>query len=119
MSERDASTYRRGQFTSPHVRALTILAENSVFYKAEEVVNCWGEFDHKGRPVSYKCDIVVNDPNFGSGVVEIEGEGTNSDDLRRDHRLLSTGFQWIEHVPNKDVKNVMNYLERHRRGSDL
>ena len=119
MSERDASTFRKGQFTNPHIKALTILAQNGIAYRAEEVIHIWGEYDGQGRPVSYKCDIVVDDPSFGPGVVEIEGEGTNSANDLRDHRLLSVGFHWVEHVPNKDAKNVMQYVERHRRASDL
>ena len=119
MSERQASNFRRGSFTNPHIKALEELSRANVFYIAEEVVHCWGEFDGRGRPVSYKCDIIINDPNFGSGIIEIEGEGTNSDDMTRDHRLLSTGFEWIEHVPNVEAKNVLRYLEKHRRGSDL
>ena len=113
MSERTASAHRRGQFTGPHVAALEILSREGVLYRAEEVVHCWGEFDGMGRPVSYKCDIVISDPRYGAGVVEVEGRGTNSDDPRRDARLLKQ-FQWIEHIPNKDAWNVMAYLEKHR-----
>ena len=115
MSERQASTFRRGFGTSAELTALRILSQEHVIFVYQDVVHCWGEFDGQGRPISYKPDFIFNDAKYGSGILEIEGEGTNSDDPKRDHRLLSTGFGWVEHVPNKDAKNVMNYLEKHKR----
>jgi hypothetical protein len=113
MSERQAGTFRKGFATNAELTVLRILSENHVNFRYQDVVYCWGEFDGQGRPVSYKPDFIVNDATYGSGIVEVEGEGTNSDDPKRDHRLLSVGFKWVEHVPNKDARNVMTYLKRH------
>lgn len=115
MSERQASTFRVGQFTKAHQRALAILNREGVWFKAEEVVHIPGEYDFLNRPVSYKVDILVVDGRYGLGVVEIEGEGTNSNDSLRDCRLKKAGVEWVEHVPNKDAQNVMLYLRGHYR----
>ena len=115
MSERLASTFRKGEFTNPHNTVLRVLSEQGIFYKAEEVVHCWGEFDEKGRPVSYKCDIVIVDPRYGGGVIEVDGgshRNKETKDARKDTRLMKMGL-WVERVPNEDAKNVMLYLEKH------
>jgi hypothetical protein len=118
MSERSASTYRKGQFTDAHNLALAILSENHVRYLAEQVVQCFGYFDNQGRPISYKVDILVNDPRYSSGVIEIEGEGSNSKGNDRRDNHLAMQHLWVEHVPNKEAKNVMVYLGKHKRKVD-
>jgi hypothetical protein len=122
MSERQASNFRQGQFTSAHVQALNILGLNHVHYLAEEPINIWGEFDSKGRPITYKVDICINDPYFGAGIIEIDGEIHKKlkheiKDEKRDQRLSFQGF-WVEHILNEEVKDVMQVLERHRRERD-
>ena len=49
MSERQASNFKVGSFTSAHVQALRILSQNNVCYLAEEPVSIFGEFDD-GKP---------------------------------------------------------------------
>ena len=117
MSERQASTFRKGQFTDSHVKVLAYLNQLGVSYKAEEVVHCYGAFDGKGRPISYKVDVLVNDTHYGVGVIEVEGKGSNTtDDNLRDKRLTRAGIEWIEHLPNKEVSllAVSDILARHR-----
>lgn len=122
MSERLASTHRKGNFTDSHISALSILSENHVRYLAEEVIQCFGEFDSEGRPVSYKADILINDPQFGSGVIEIDGRihhrGNHpAEDERRDKRLKKLGL-WVEHIENESTGGIMSVLERHRAKVD-
>ena len=117
MSERQASTFRKGSFTDSHVKVLAYLNQLGVSYKAEEVVHCLGFFDGKGRPISYKVDILVLDSHYEAGVIEIEGKGTNTNDNERDNILLSdNGVEWIEHLPNKEVSllAVSQILARHK-----
>src|SRR5438128_108839 len=112
MSERSASTFRKGQFTDSHVKVLAYLNQLGVSYKAEEVVHT-SFFDGKNRPISYKVDVFVNDLRYGVGIIEVEGKGSNtSDNQTRDYILLHTlpnilvnNFRilWIEHLPNKEV----------------
>lgn len=118
MSERQASTFRQGSFTSAHVQALNILGLNHVAFLAEEPVHIYGQFDFKGRPLAYKVDILINDANYGAGVVEIDGEIHKKltrewKDLARDSRLQTQGL-WVEHIPNEEVAGIMDVLERHR-----
>lgn len=122
MSERQASTFRRGQFTSAHVQALNILGLNHVHYLAEEPVPIFGEFDSKGRPIVFKVDILINDANFGSGIIEIDGmvhhRGIHpAKDDKRDIMLGHQGL-WVEHIDNQLVASVMAVLEKHRRPRD-
>ena|SRR5207245_3244289 len=118
MSERQASTFRKGQFTDSHVKVLAYLNQLGVSYKAEEVVHCWGKFDRKDRPVSFKVDCLINDSQYGSGIIEVDG-GSHKDfdkkEWRRDFWLKEFGF-WIEHLPNKEVSllAVSDILVRHR-----
>ena len=117
MSERQASTFRKGQFTDSHVKVLAYLNQLGVSYKAEEVVHCYGAFDGKGRPISYKVDVLVNDIHYFVGVIEIEGKGSNTaDDEVRDRRLSLQGINWIEHLPNKEVSllAVSQILAKHK-----
>jgi very-short-patch-repair endonuclease len=93
-----------------------------VQYLAEETVRIWGEFDSKGRPVSFKCDIVIDDANYGAGVVEIDGEihtklSKEKKDERRDKALKRQNL-WVEHILNEDVEGIMAILEKHRRQRD-
>lgn len=122
MSERQASTYRQGSFTNAHLAALQILSQNHVQYKAEEYVAAWGHFDGKGRPIVYRCDIVINDPDFGAGVIEIDGlihhrEKQAVKDLRKDARLQRLGL-WVERIENDKVSDIVSVLEHHRRQRD-
>src|SRR3989449_738226 len=117
MSERSASTFRKGSFTDSHVKVLAYLNQLGVSYKAEEVVHCWGAFDRKDRPISYKVDVLVNDIHYGAGVIEVEGKGSNTaDDNLRDARLKNIAGLWIEHLPNKEISllAVSDILARHR-----
>src|SRR5213592_3063153 len=104
LSERQASTFRKGSFTDSHVKVLAYLNQLGVSYKAEEVVHCYGAFDGKDRPISYKVDVLVNDARYGIGVIEVEGKGSNTIDNRmRDGLLGKQGIKWFEHLPNKEV----------------
>lgn len=119
MSERLAGTYRHGSFTEAHVNALSILSEHGVLYRAEEVVRIYGEFDGMGREVAYKVDILVTDPRYGHGVIEIDGlyhhRGDNPAKTGlRDARLKKLGL-WVVHIENADIGRVMDVLEEHRR----
>lgn len=119
MSERRASDFRKGQFTNPHLKVLQTLSNYGIYYRAEEVVHCWGEFDGMGRPISCKVDVLIVDARYGAGIIEVDGNSHSSlrqseKDEKRDERLTKLGF-WIERVPNADVKNVMIYLEKHRK----
>lgn len=118
MSERLASTYRQGEWTSPHVQALNILGSNGVVCKGEQVIRFWGEFDFKGRPISAKVDILVDDTNFGSGVIFIDGSihdklSVEKKDEKQEKRLDRLGL-WHERVRNENVGGVMAVLEKHR-----
>ena len=118
MSERQYSTFRKGQFTDSHVKVLAYLNQLGVSYKAEEVVHCYGLFDGSGRPISYKVDILVNDSRYGAGVIEVDGPSHKDFDEkeeRRDYRLGIHGL-WIEHLPNKEVSllAVSQILARHK-----
>ena len=118
MSERQASTFRKGSFTDSHVKVLAYLNQLGVSYKAEEVVHCFGAYDSKDRPISYKVDILVNDAQYGFGVIEIEGKGSNTaNNKKRDEILLHASYiDWIEHLPNKEVSllAVSQILARHK-----
>src|SRR5438445_7161722 len=118
MSERQASTFRKGSFTDSHVKVLAYLNQLGVSYKAEEVVHCLGFFDGKGRPISYKVDILVLDSHYEAGVIEIEGKGSKSADnqIRNMYLLDDNGIEWIEHLPNKEVSllAVSEILARHK-----
>ncbi len=117
MSERQASTFRKGQFTESHVKVLAYLNQLGVSYKAEEVIHCYGAFDGQGRPVSYKVDILINDSHYPIGVIEVEGKGSNT---TRDERFAMlkafANIQWLEHLPNKEVSllAVSQILARHK-----
>src|SRR5438445_11838602 len=102
MSERQASTFRKGQFTDSHVKVLAYLNNLGVSYKAEEVVRC---NDGNGREISYKVDVIITDPRYRYGIIEIEGKGSNTSNRpKRDHNLLTwAAISWIEHLPNKEV----------------
>lgn len=118
MSERQASTFRQGEWTPDHVRALNILGIHGVVCKGEQVVRFWGEFDFKGRPLSAKVDILVDDVNYGSGVIFIDGSihdklSVERKDERQERRLDRLGL-WHERVRNEDVGSVMDVLEKHR-----
>jgi hypothetical protein len=122
MSERQASNFRIGTFTSAHIQALEILGRNHVHYLAEESISIWGEFDSKGRPIVYKADILINDANYSSGVIEIDGEIHTKlkheiKDAKRDERLRKQGL-WVEHVLNGEVYFIMDILEKHARPRD-
>ncbi|SRR5712692_6142555 len=117
MSERQASTFRKGQFTDSHVKVLAYLNQLGIYYKAEEVVHCLGAFDERGRPISFKVDVLVNDIRYAVGVIEVEGKGSNTaGDEKRDGLLKNHGIMWIEHLPNKEVSllAVSQILGRHR-----
>ena len=67
-----------------------------MLYKAEESVPVWGEFDDQGRPIVYRCDIVIIDPRFGAGVIEIDGTVHHKErqiikDMKKDTRLKPVG----------------------------
>jgi len=122
LSERTASNFRVGSFTSAHLQALNILGLHDVHFLAEQVVPCFGEFDGKGRPVSYKVDILINDADYGTGVVEIDGDIHKKlkhelKDESRDAKLKNLGL-WVEHIPNEEVAGIMQILEKHRRARD-
>jgi very-short-patch-repair endonuclease len=122
LSERQASNFRKGQFTDSHLSALNILQENHVRFLAESVIHCFGEFDAQGRPVSYKVDILINDPAYSSGVIEIDGSIHHrgiqpAKDARRDHRLMMQRL-WVEHISNEAVGTIMSVLEKHKRRID-
>ena len=118
MSERQASTFRKGQFTDSHVKVLAYLNQLGVSYKAEEVVRCVGIFDGRNRPVSYKVDVLVNDSRYGVGIIEIEGKGSNSlgNEKRNFRLIMQRDIDWIEHLPNKEVSllAVSQILARHK-----
>ena len=118
MSERQASTFRKGQFTDSHVKVLAYLNQLGVSYKAEEVVHCYGFYDGKGRPISYKVDVLVKDLKYGVGIIEIEGKGSNSlgNEKRNFHLVMQSQIDWIEHLPNKEVSllAVSQILARHK-----
>ena len=118
VSERQASTFRKGQFTDSHVKVLAYLNQLGVSYKAEEVLHCWGMHDGKGRLISYKVDIFIDDSKYHTGVIEIDGKIHNkhwTKDEERDTRLRLLGL-WIEHLPNKEVSllAVSAILARHK-----
>ena len=122
MSERQFSTFRKGEFTDAHTRALNILGINGVVCRGGQVIRCYGVFDFKGRPLSYKVDILVDDTNFGSGVVHIDGSihdklSVEKKDLKEDPRLRALGL-WVERVRNEDVGEIMSVLEKHRVAVD-
>jgi very-short-patch-repair endonuclease len=122
MSERQASNFRKGEFTNSHIKALALLNDNHVGYLAEQVVHCFGEFDSQGRPVSYKVDILINDVRYASGVIEIDGDihrklPQERKDIRRDHHLMMQKL-WVEHIPNAEVLTIMDVLARHRTRVD-
>ena len=105
----------RGQFTNPHARVLSILSENHVSYLAEEVVRAYGQFYPDGRAIAFKVDVLVNDPRYGAGIIEVDGGYHQSAHQqlkteKRDSILKGLGF-WILHIPNKESKDVMRYLE--------
>src|SRR5213592_2824646 len=118
MRERQASTFRKGQFTDSHVKVLAYLNQLGVSYKAEEVVRCKDIFDGNGREVFYKVDVVITDPRYRYGIIEIEGKGSNTSNRPKgDYNLLTwTAISWIEHLPNKEVSllAVSQILARHR-----
>jgi very-short-patch-repair endonuclease len=116
------ASFRQGQFTSAHFKALAILNDNHVRYLAEQVIPCFGEFDGQGRPVIYKVDILINDANYSSGVIEIDGDihkklSKETKDTLRDHRLAMQRL-WVEHIPNDQIGTIMQILERHKRRID-
>ena len=118
MSERQASTYRQATFTRAHTSALSILSENHVQYLAESGLFAFGKFDSQGRPIAYTVDILINDANYGAGVVEIDGEihtrlKREIADERRDRNLKALGL-WVEHITNDDISKIMLVLEKHR-----
>src|SRR5436309_15830069 len=97
VSERSASTFRRGQFTDSHVKVLAYLNQLGVSYKAEEVVRCWGIFDGRGRPKSFKVDVLIVDDKYHTGVIEIDGAVHNTwirskKDVEKDYQLNLLGF---------------------------
>lgn len=111
MSERQASTFRRGSYTDPHLRVLQILNENNVSYKSECVLDLF-DFDGLGRPVSAKVDVLIQDIKYGFGVIEVDGEAHRKhwlDDARRDRRLKKLHL-WVLHIPNAEVERTMEYL---------
>src|SRR2546422_7600065 len=93
LSERQASTFRKGSFTDSHVQVLAYLNQLGVSYKAEEVVRCYGFYDGKGRSISYKVDVLIRDLRYGGlGIIEVEGKGSNTaNNKRRDDILLASG----------------------------
>lgn len=122
MSERQASTYRNSAFTGHHVRALNILSENHVGYMAEFHLYAFGNFDSKGRAIAYTVDILINDANWGAGVIEIDGEihmklRREQADARRDRHLKALGL-WVEHILKEDIAQIMQVLEKHRAKID-
>jgi very-short-patch-repair endonuclease len=122
LSERQASNFRKGQFTNSHIKALALLNDNHVGYLAEQVVHCFGEFDVQGRPISYKVDILVNDARYSSGVIEIDGDihrklPQERKDIRRDHHLIMQKL-WVEHIANDQIGTIMEVLEKHKRRID-
>src|SRR5438105_2810439 len=74
LSERSASNFRQGEYTSAHVQAMNVLGLNGIWFLSEQVIWAWGNFDSKGRAIAFKCDILINDANFGAGVIEIDGQ---------------------------------------------
>ncbi|SRR5712692_6605588 len=118
MSERQASTFRKGQFTDSHIKVLAYLNQLGVSYKGEEVVHCLDNYDKEGRPISYKVDILVLDSRYEVGVIEVEGKGSKTaGNWMRDMYLLDdNGIEWIEHLPNKDISllAVSQILARHK-----
>lgn len=118
----DASAFRRGEFTDAHGQALAILSRNNVFYLGEELIRVWGEWDSKGHPVRYKADILIDDIDYGSGVVHIDGSiheklRQEKKDERQDRRLERMGL-WVERVKNEDVSSIMEVLAKHKRQRD-
>lgn len=113
---------RNTEFTDSHMTAFLILQRNHVICEGEYTIHLWGHFDHKNRPQSAKCDIVVNDPKWGAGVIEIDGavhhqEAQAKWDIKKDAMLRAMGL-WVERIDNRDAHRVMEYLEKHRRRVD-
>lgn len=114
-------TNKSSEFTNPHTRALSILSNLFVRYKAEEVIRILGEFDGIGRPVSVKVDVLIDDPNYGSGVLEIKGsahqtKGARKWDEKREAYLMRMGL-WVESLQNSEVdrEHIEAVLAAHKK----
>ena len=113
MSERSASTFRKGSFTDSHVKVLAYLNQLGVSYKAEEVVHCYGAFDGSGRPVSYKVDILVNDSRYGAGIIEVDGKSHKDfDGLGNDWGVRN----FVNPPYSKKVPWIKKAIEEQRKG---
>lgn len=109
MSERDASTYRRGAFTPSQMKLADFLNKARIFFTIEEPLQ------HDGK--TYHIDIAVQVHGPTKLAVEIFGEGTNSDQEARDFVLRQHGYlpmyipnKMIELFPGHVVKDIRNYI---------
>jgi Protein of unknown function (DUF559) len=118
VSERLASTYRRTEFTEPHLAAIEALSRENVLYMAEVVVRT-PFFDSKNRAVSYKPDVLNQDPRYPGLIIFVDGEAHGSAkqqgrDLVQDTRLRSMGFRVLR-VRNADAPRILELMEPYKK----
>ena len=98
-----------------------ILNRLKVVAKFNEPLRVNGEFWPNGDPLFLKPDALIDDPQYGSGVFEVDGashktKGSIRWDTKKDLYYGSMGL-WVERLQNKEVKQVivLERLEKHKR----
>ena len=103
----------RGEYTTPHMKALVIMQSNGVRFLSEQVVHT-GRLDGNGREYTYKVDAIVTDDRYsGPGILHVDGASHRGRKARKDEiedAILTSMGYWSVRVPNNDVANVMGYL---------
>ena len=103
MSERQATNFRISSYTEDHRRAMIILTQLGVRSLAEWEFPRWNEYRGNGTLRSYTADIVVVDPRYFNGILEIEGEGSASKDNEKRDRYFERLGLWVNHLENEKV----------------
>ena len=116
---RTQSEFRQYQ-TKAESGLYAILSRLKIRYLAQEVVRT-PFFDAKLRPVAYLVDCMISDPDYESGIINVNG-GIHDTPTRQRKDAIRTGHLktlgwWVEDLVNEDVstESVKALLSKHKR----
>jgi hypothetical protein len=118
MSERQASSYRKGTGTDAHNRAMAILNRLGIPFRAEAGFSR-GEFNSRGQPLWYYVDILCYPDKPYQFAIELEGDGSSSkDNPKRDAFFRKLGLP-VLHIDNALVRHETSFIMRIRAVRDF
>ena len=110
--------------TVAHYGAMAILSEMKVSYRSRVLFHRYNEYTEKGDLKTWEADILLTDPRYKNGDLEINGESHRSDKAQKNaekkHQYMVAHGLWFEELENREVswESIQGVLDRHQRRVD-